>query len=91
MGTACWTAVTADARGNITSFTLGNGVATTKAYDAQRGWLKSMVSQKGSDPLLQNLSYTFNQAGNLHTARRWRSNANARMIFIPTPLDTFLS
>ena len=43
---------------------LGNNIQTTKAYDAQRGWLKSVVSA-GSPGLVQNLTYTFNQLGNL--------------------------
>ena len=73
---AYWTAGTADARGNVTSFTLGNGVQTTKAYDAQRGWLKSMVSQKGTGPLLQNLTYTFNQIGNLTLRANGQFTAN---------------
>jgi RHS repeat-associated protein len=63
--TIYWTANTADERGNITQFQLGNGVTTTKAFDAQRGWVKSIVSQKGSNPLLQNLTFTFNKLGNL--------------------------
>ncbi|MBC8036097.1 MAG: hypothetical protein H7X89_02630 [Rhizobiales bacterium] len=73
---------------------------TTKANDAQRGWLKSIVSQKGSDLLLQNLTYTFNQAGNLTKRGDGELGANPltetitlsddQKIFIPTPLDSFL-
>lgn len=67
-GTAYWTALEADARGNVTRSRLGNGVEQIKAYDAQRGWLTGIASQKPGGPLLQSLSYSFNQLGNL--ARR---------------------
>lgn len=62
-----WEAVADDERGNITEFNLGGGaVQSTRAYDAQRGWLKSIFSQKTSTgKVVQNLTYTFNPLGNL--------------------------
>jgi len=38
-GASYWQANTADARGNVTSDTLGNGVSETRAYDAATGHL----------------------------------------------------
>jgi RHS repeat-associated protein len=65
--TTLWEAVADDERGNVTQFTLGDGqVQSTRVYDAQRGWLKSIFSQKTSTgKVLQNLTYAFNPLGNL--------------------------
>ncbi|MFA5632395.1 MAG: RHS repeat-associated core domain-containing protein [Porticoccaceae bacterium] len=57
-----------DARGNITGETHGNGLTSTRVYQAQTGYLQSV--QTGNTPLnnRQNLTFTFDKVGNL-TAR----------------------
>ena len=59
-----WKALTVDARGNITQARLGNGVESTKVYNAQTGYLESIYSNKGAS-VVQNLTYNFNVLGNL--------------------------
>ncbi len=67
-----WEAQQADANGSLTSEKLGNGVTTTKNYDAL-GRITQIYSGKtnsGSD--LQQLTYGFDGAGNL----TWRDDNN---------------
>lgn len=53
-----------DPRGNVTQETLGNGVMTTRAYDAASGRLNSIVSSK-NNTLAQDLTYVWDNVGNL--------------------------
>jgi RHS repeat-associated protein len=65
-GAFLWRALADDARGNITDLKLGTQVRSIRAYDNERGWLKSIVSQKVSNSAsLQDLTYSFNALGNL--------------------------
>ncbi|MFA5630427.1 MAG: hypothetical protein WC997_02850 [Porticoccaceae bacterium] len=61
----CYRATAMDARGNITGETHGNGLTTTRVYQAQTGYLQSV--QTGNTPLnnRQNLTFTFDKVGNL--------------------------
>ena len=60
-----WKALTADARGNITNFRLGNGVETLKAFEPDTGDLKTIESGKGALSNIQDLQYTFDDLANL--------------------------
>jgi RHS repeat-associated protein len=61
-----WRALADDARGNVTEFQLGAQVHSLRAYDNQRGWLKSIFSEKlSTHSVLQDLTYSFNTLGNL--------------------------
>lgn len=63
-GAVYWTANTKNGRGQTTQETLGNGVVTTRGFDAVTGWLGSIQSVHGSTSL-QNLSYAFDKVGNV--------------------------
>jgi RHS repeat-associated protein len=62
-GTTYWTANAQNARGQITQQTLGNGVVTTKSFDAVTGWLSAI--QSGVSGALQNQSYLYDLIGNI--------------------------
>jgi YD repeat-containing protein len=62
--TTLWTADSADASGNITQFTLGNGVVTTQTYDANTQRIDTIRAVKGS---LVIQDYGFDALGNLTT------------------------
>jgi len=55
-----WQANIANARGQIESFTLGNGLTTTIGHNPQKGYITGMLT-----PGIQNFTYTFNTVGNL--------------------------
>lgn len=55
-----WQANTANARGQIESFTLGNGLSTTVSHDPRKGYITGMLT-----PGIRSFSYTFNTVGNL--------------------------
>ena len=59
-----WRATEMDERGSVVKFTLGNGVETVKAYEADTGYLTRIVSTRGAS-VIQNLAYTYNNLGNL--------------------------
>jgi len=63
--TVFWAANTVNARDQVTQETLGNGIVTNRAYDAVTSWLKSIQSGVGGGGGVQNLSYTWDQVGNL--------------------------
>ena len=67
--------ITHDARGNVTQFDLGNGVETTRAYDALTGRLSGILSTKGVTTI-QNLDYTLDVIGNLTRREDLRVNQN---------------
>lgn len=60
-----------DSRGNITNTYYGNGVRTTKVYDAARGFLDTIQSEQLGDlllnggPSVQNIDVDFDNIGNL--------------------------
>jgi RHS repeat-associated protein len=64
--TTLWTADSADASGNITQFTLGNGVVTTQTYDANTQRIDTIRAVKGS-LVIQDQDYGFDALGNLTT------------------------
>jgi YD repeat-containing protein len=59
-----WTADSADASGNITQFTLGNGVVTTQTYDANTQRIDTIRAVNGS-LVIQDQDYGFDALGNL--------------------------
>ncbi len=69
---AYWDADGANAWGQVTEETLGNGVVTTREFDSVTGRLSSIQSgQDGSPNNIQNLSYVYDLVGNV--ARRENS------------------
>ena len=60
-GKVLWRTDAANAFGQLTDATLGNGVATHRAYDPVMHYLDSIVTSNN----LQNLSYTYDKFGNL--------------------------
>ena len=61
-----WRADARDAEGRVTQETLGNGVTTTHAYNAQNGRLTS-IQANGPNGAVQNQGYTYDNIGNLAT------------------------
>ena len=51
--------------GQVTQDTLGNGVLTTRAFDAVTHFLTSVQSGEGGGTALQNLGYLYDVAGNV--------------------------
>lgn len=65
-GSLLWQANALDARLNVTQETLGNGLQTTRQFDAVHGlpdWIRTGPS--GSSTGVQNLAYTWDKVGNL--------------------------
>lgn len=44
----------------------GNNVETNYTYDEHRRWLTNLKTKNGNDKLFQNISYNFDNAGNIH-------------------------
>lgn len=63
--TAFWQANAADARGQVTDSTLGNGLRTVKSLDQVTGWVDYIQSGPGGGTAVQNLSYLWDRVGNL--------------------------
>jgi RHS repeat-associated protein len=65
-GTVYWTANTSNARGQITEETLGDGVVTSRNFDAVTGWLGSVGAGVGTgSTALQNSAYLYDEMGNV--------------------------
>ncbi len=64
-GTVYWTADAQNPRGQTTQEALGNGVVTQRNFDAVTGWLNSIHSDVGVGTGLQNLSYGYDNVGNV--------------------------
>ena len=64
-GTVYWTANTVNPRGQVTQETLGNGVVTSRAYDAVTGWVGSIQSGLGSGAALQNNAFLYDYLGDV--------------------------
>ncbi|MBI2312112.1 MAG: RHS repeat protein, partial [Betaproteobacteria bacterium] len=58
-----WQANTVSATGKVLTETLGNGLTTTRGYDALERMTSNVVGNAGGN--LQNLSYTYDTLGNL--------------------------
>jgi RHS repeat-associated protein len=63
--TVFWAANLANARGQISQQTFGNGVVTNRGFDAVTGLMGSQTAGVGGGTGLQNESYLFDQAGNV--------------------------
>jgi RHS repeat-associated protein len=63
--TIFWTANAMNPRGEVTQETLGNGVVTTRSYDAVTGWLNNIVAGVGSGAGIQNNAYLYDEMGNV--------------------------
>jgi RHS repeat-associated protein len=68
-----WTANALNHRGQVTQETLGNGVVTSRAFDAVTGWVSTMQSGVGGGASLQNESYLRDLVGNV--TQRQNNNA----------------
>jgi RHS repeat-associated protein len=63
--TVFWTANSINPRGQIAQETLGNGVVTTRSYDAVTGWLNNILAGVGSGSAIQNNAYLYDEMGNV--------------------------
>ncbi|MGJ5176511.1 RHS repeat-associated core domain-containing protein [Bradyrhizobium oligotrophicum] len=72
-GQAFWTADTLDAELRITQDTVGNGLTTTRSFDALTGRLTGIST--GSGGSVQNFSYSYDRRGNPLS----RSDANTNL------------
>ena len=52
-------------RGQVTQETLGNGIVTSRVFDAVTGWVASIQSGTGGGSSVQNQSYQFDVDGNV--------------------------
>ena len=66
------TVTAADARGNVTAETLGNGISRNHAYDGQTGRVRSVRSGLGTAGNRQDLAYDWDALGNLTQRQRTR-------------------
>ena len=66
-GTVYWRVGAVSAEGQTTEATLGNGVGTTRSYDAATGLIRTIQSGVGESSAVQDLGYTFDSLGNLTT------------------------
>ncbi|MBX7240359.1 MAG: FG-GAP-like repeat-containing protein [Bacteroidia bacterium] len=60
-----WEATNVNVWGQITNEVYGNGVATTRTYDAGTGWLKQVRSTNTQNADIQNFVYEYNALANL--------------------------
>lgn len=65
-GTVFWRASASDALGNVTTEQLGNGLQTTRGFDAVTGLLGSIQTVNATSTSIQNLAYTWDKVGNLN-------------------------
>jgi RHS repeat-associated protein len=72
-GTIYWEANSIDAEGHAVTQTYGNGVVTQQSYDPNTGRITSILA--GSGNAVQNLSYHYDNIGNLLT----RSDGNQNL------------
>lgn len=64
-GAVFWQASASDAFGNVTTERLGNGLQTSRAFDAVTGLLNTIQTVNASSASIQNLSYAWDKVGNL--------------------------
>ena len=64
-GTVYWTAQQMNARGQLEKFLSGNGLQTTRTYQASTGHLQTIKTPKAGGGFIQNWSYNFDAVGNL--------------------------
>lgn len=60
-----WQADAQNPAGQITQETLGNGLVTSRAYDAVTQWLSSVQSGPGGGASIQNQSFLYDEVGNV--------------------------
>lgn len=65
--TVDWQAITADALGHVTQESLGNGLITTRGFDANTARLNTIQTGPRGSASVQNDAYTYDALGNLAT------------------------
>ena len=80
-----------DARDQLTTITLGNGVTQSFTYDPKRRWLtRSLVAKAGAT--LYDAAYTYDAAARVKTAARWAPpTASQSFSYAYDDLDRLLS
>ena len=63
--TVFWQATDHNARGQLVSDTLGNGVSTTRRYSEAQGWLAGVQATNSVLDVVYDSSYQYDQMGNL--------------------------
>ena len=72
--TVYWEARALSAEGQLTETRYGNGIGTTRTYDAKTGRIKTIQSGPGTTATVQDLGYVFDTAGNLTTREDFRAD-----------------
>nr|WP_297385334.1 RHS repeat-associated core domain-containing protein [uncultured Roseateles sp.] len=75
-GGVLWTVQNQDARGQLKSGLLGNGVAVRKDYNPYTGLVESMTAGPGTSASLLNDSYDYDAIGNLVLRTQLAENGN---------------
>lgn len=65
IGTVYWAANTVNPRGQVTQETLGNGVITTRSFDAVTGWVSNIEAGLSGGSGILNSAYTFDLVGDV--------------------------
>ncbi len=60
-----WEAKERNARGQLEEFQLGNNLTTNHTYNNNTGWLESILTSNTGGEDIQDMSFTFNDIGNL--------------------------
>ena len=60
-----WQANSTNPTGQVTQETLGNGIVTTRSYDAVTGWLGTAQSGVGGGSTVKNLAFLFDEMGDV--------------------------
>ena len=79
--TVYWEARALSAEGQVAEARYGNGVGTTRTYDAQTGRVQSIQSGPGVSTTVQDLGYVFDTAGNLTTREDFRAGVYERFTY----------
>jgi RHS repeat-associated protein len=64
-GTIYWQATTQNARGQVTTDQLGNGLVRNRAFDAVTGWQSNALAGVGGGAGVMNQAYAYDKVGNV--------------------------
>jgi len=80
-GTVLWQANAMDARGHVIDEFLGYDIQTIRGYDAITGQIDYIQTDTSSGSSIQNLSYTWDQVGNLTQRQDVRQSLTERFYY----------
>lgn len=79
--TIFWRANAADALGNVVDETLGNGLRTSRGFDAVTSQLSNVQTVNAGGASVQNLAYLWDRVGNLQQRRDVSQNLTEEFIY----------